>query len=164
VGFIPCRFESDLGHKVFKKIIKLFRRPALEVAKLYWRIFKPETFGVKVLLTHKNKILCVKHSYGYNYTFPGGGIKKNEDKVEAVKREVYEELGIQLSSVKYVGNITSTRFYKKDNIFIYTSELDDGSFKVDNLEIESAGWFDKDSLPKLSLTTQDIYNMYQATL
>ncbi len=145
-----------------KYLIKLFRRPALEVIKLYWRIFTPETFGVKIILTHKNSILLVKHTYGYNYTFPGGGIKKDEDKVEAVKREVNEELGIQLSNPHYVGHLVSTRFYKKDNIFIYTGEVNSEVFKIDNLEIESAGWFSKSNLPKLSLTTQDIYNIYQA--
>ncbi|MES3004892.1 MAG: NUDIX domain-containing protein [Patescibacteria group bacterium] len=143
-----------------KYLIKLFKRPTLEVVKLYWRIFRPETFGVKIILTHSNSILLVKHTYGYNYTFPGGGIKKDEDKLEGVKREVKEELGIQLSAIHYVGHLVSTRFYKKDNIFIYTSELFERSFTVDALEIESANWFGKNSLPKLSLTTQDIYDLY----
>lgn len=147
---------------MIKKVIKFFKRPLLLIMKLYWRIFRPETFGVKVILTHDNEILLVMHTYGFKYNFPGGLIKKSEDKIEACKRELFEELNIKIRDLKYVGLLTSTRYYKKDNIYIYTSGLQDKSFKLDKIEIDSAGWFNINNLPLLSPTTQEIYNLYTA--
>lgn len=58
-----------------------------------------ESFGnvnfreaVRGIIIRDDKILMV-HSKNRDYKFPGGGIKKGEGKVEALKREIEEETG-----------------------------------------------------------------------
>ena len=52
--------------------------------------------GDKVLISRRNK---GQHLAGY-WEFPGGKIKSNEDVRSALKRELYEELGIEIKKTR----------------------------------------------------------------
>lgn len=48
----------------------------------------------RVIIIKNNKIYMI-HSLTYNYyTFPGGGIEKDETKIDALIREIKEEAGL----------------------------------------------------------------------
>ncbi len=74
----------------------------MPLARAYWKILKPKTFGVKALVLHPtdaSKILLVLHAYGNRslWNLPGGGFKPSkETSIQAGLREVREELGIGL--------------------------------------------------------------------
>ena len=57
---------------------------------------------VAAIITYENKILCVQrgeHKFNYiskKYEFPGGKIESGESKEEAIKREILEELKMQI--------------------------------------------------------------------
>lgn len=100
-----------------KKIIyKLFYPLAL----LYWKIFKPKTFGVKGVITRKNKleILLVKVSYGKKFwNLPGGGYNPNkENSIKAIQREIKEELNIKINNWKQVGSYRTRSEGKRDSV------------------------------------------------
>lgn len=65
--------------------------------------------GVKALIVHEGKILMIHEHVHRNGTivditdFPGGGIEFGEALVVALKREVYEELGLNIEVGKVVG-------------------------------------------------------------
>ncbi|GGO29130.1 NUDIX hydrolase [Micromonospora parathelypteridis] len=71
---------------------------------VYWRIAKPTTYGVKVLIIHpvdSGRVLLVRHSYGDQslWSLPGGGYKPTRETPEqAAMRECTEELGIKAES------------------------------------------------------------------
>ncbi len=54
------------------------------------------------IIIFENKILCLKRGYSkynyisFKYEFPGGKIKNNESNVSALKREIKEELNIDI--------------------------------------------------------------------
>ena len=54
------------------------------------------------IIFFENKILCLKRGYSkynyisFKYEFPGGKIKNNESNVSALKREIKEELNIDI--------------------------------------------------------------------
>tara|TARA_B100000676_G_scaffold309845_1_gene374614 strand:+ start:1285 stop:1677 length:393 start_codon:yes stop_codon:yes gene_type:complete len=58
---------------------------------------------VAAIIYHKNKILCVQRNlnkYSYiskKYEFPGGKIESNETHVEALIREIFEELNMDIA-------------------------------------------------------------------
>src|ERR1044071_1414195 len=68
--------------------------------RLWWRIRKPETFGVKALLLHPDgsgRFLVVRHSYSdpTRWGLPGGGYKPTtETPAHAAAREISEELAL----------------------------------------------------------------------
>ncbi|MCD0447196.1 NUDIX domain-containing protein [Glycomyces sp. A-F 0318] len=70
--------------------------------RLWWRIRKPETFGVKALLLHPDgsgRFLVVRHSYSdpSRWGLPGGGYRPAvETPEQAICREIAEELSLSL--------------------------------------------------------------------
>lgn len=60
-------------------------------------IFRPSIYG---LLFKGDKILLSKQWDGYD--FPGGGIKKGELALEALKREFWEETGLHITPDKLI--------------------------------------------------------------
>ena len=61
--------------------------------------FRPSVYGL-IFNKDKSKILLSKQWDGYDY--PGGGINKGERLREALKREVYEEVGVKIEGGKLV--------------------------------------------------------------
>lgn len=78
------------------------------IRRVYWRIAKPTTYGVKALIIHpvdSDRVLLVQHSYGDQslWSLPGGGYKPTRETPEqAARRECIEELGIELDSFALV--------------------------------------------------------------
>lgn len=123
-----------------------FSKLKYRVAKIVWRVTKPITAGTRILLIKDNKVLLVKHTYQEELYLPGGGVKKGETFEQAIRRELMEELGIQLSAIKFFGVYNNFYEYKNDNIVIFISENFTLSGITDN-EIESFDFFNLDKLP-----------------
>jgi 8-oxo-dGTP pyrophosphatase MutT (NUDIX family) len=102
--------------------------------------------AVRAVIIHGDKILLVQSNVG-DYKFPGGGVEKNENHLEALTREVTEETGYRHVIVgEKVGVVTERMIdeYDKSAVFEMTShyylcELKDdekGSQKLDDYELE----------------------------
>lgn len=62
--------------------------------------------AVRAIIIRNNKILMIQ-SKNKDYKFPGGGVKKGEGKIEALKREIEEETGYLTKNIgKKVGMVT----------------------------------------------------------
>ena len=75
--------------------------------------------AVRAIIIRDDKILMV-HSKNKDYKFPGGGIKKGEGKIQALKREIQEETGYVVKRInRQVGIVTekSKDKYVHDRIF-----------------------------------------------
>ena len=76
--------------------------------RTWWKIRKPVTFGVKVLLIHPNdpaQCLIVRHSYSDSarWGLPGGAYRPGRETPEqAGVREVCEELALTITEVPTV--------------------------------------------------------------
>lgn len=79
--------------------------------------------AVRAVIFKDSKILMVNSNKG-DYKLPGGGVKKEENYEEALKREVEEETGYRVHQVKdEIGVIVQRNEdkYEKDAIFQMTS-------------------------------------------
>lgn len=130
------------------------------ILRAYWFIFRPKTRGAKAILSYQGKILLVKPTYGYKYTFPGGGIKKKESPEEGLRREIKEELGIELGEVKFLGSFVSTAEYKKDEVFAFFSELKTDELIIQKFEIEKIKWVTLAEVEKLGPVSGRIVSLY----
>jgi 8-oxo-dGTP diphosphatase len=116
--------------------------------KIYWFIFRPKTQGVTCLISSGDELLLVRHTYGRSaWTLSGGGLKKNESKEDAVKREVREELGLNITP-EYIGEFTHNAEYKIDTVFCFVARVEKRDPEIDHREIKEAKWWNINSLPK----------------
>lgn len=81
------------------------------------------------------------------YSVLAGFVEPGETLEEAVAREVKEEVGIEVTNIKYFG---SQPWPFPDSLMIgFTAQYAGGEISIDGAEIVEAGWFEADSLPSL---------------
>lgn len=90
-----------------KFIIPKDRRLDLPVRWLYrgaylglrtkWRLLGGQTRGALVAFRLGDRVLLVQNSYRKGLSFPGGYVHPDERPVEAARREVLEEIGLDLA-------------------------------------------------------------------
>lgn len=116
---------------------------------MYWRIVRPRTSGVKVLVfNQEGKLLLTRIGYMHRlWVIPGGAIDARETPKAAAVREVFEETGIQLQRVRHVFSYYHEKQYKKDTIEYFEAFSDEVNFTIDDEEIIDIGWFALDDLP-----------------
>lgn len=95
-----------------------------------------------------NKVLMAKHSYHefIRYTLIAGFLEAGESIEEAVKREVKEEVGIEVEDIEYFG---SQSWPFPNSLMIgCICKYKSGEIKVDENEILKAKWFKKEEIEK----------------
>lgn len=141
---------------MFTKLI----HPLLEA---YWFIFRPKTRGVKCVIQNNQKILMIRNTYGHKlWTFPGGGIDQGETAEQAVKREVMEEVRLEVKSLIKIGEFTTTAEYKRDTVTVFAGKSEDDRFKIDEKEILEAQWFSPNNLPAISEYAKEVMLMWDS--
>ena len=77
-------------------------RLAYRVRRRFRQTFRRPIFGVNVVLRDvQGRVLLVRHSYGpAHWTIPGGGHTGREDLALAVRREVREELALEIAELE----------------------------------------------------------------
>jgi len=124
-------------------------RFAKKVLRLYYRLTKPLTVGVRIILGNEsNQVLLVKHADDGKYYIPGGGVRKSESLKDACIREVSEECGIHISDPRVVCAYSNFQEYKNDHIVLFYAEIPDTDIKTDSREITDAGFYSVDQLPE----------------
>lgn len=117
--------------------------------KRLWRLFRPRTRGVKVMLFNPGgEILLVRNSYGrtHQFVFPGGGIRPWETPERAAIREVREELGCAVSGLLPVSTHFTSAEGKRDTVHLFEGRIG-ADPKPDGFEIAEARFFPLDALP-----------------
>ncbi len=131
-----------------KNLKRLWYKIINPIRKCYWFIFRPQTRGVKCIIEHNGKILFVQLGYAHkSWTIPGGGVGKKETFEQAIRREIKEEVGIDLNKIQKIGEYVNTREYKVDTVECFKATVDSDYFKIDNFEIVDAVWATFDNPP-----------------
>lgn len=99
------------------------------------------TKGDQILLAHAAKF------QGRIYSLIAGYVEPGETLEECVKREVFEEVGLNIKNIKY---FTSQPWPYPDSLMTaFTAECESGEIRIDGKEIEDANWYSRDNLPEL---------------
>ena len=109
------------------------------------QVYPEPTVGA-LIVNKEGKILLVKsHKWFDKFTLPGGHIEVGETMVEAVKREVKEEVGldVQVGHMLLIQEaIFASEFYKKRHfIFIdFACRSQNGQVELDQNELQEYTW------------------------
>lgn len=120
--------------------------------RLYARVRRPRTFGVRALLVDPSgRIALVRHHYVGGWYLPGGGVDKGESAEVAIRRELVEEVGLTAVAISGVLGVYHSRAEAKDDhVIVFTVDVADpaGLTAADPREIAEARWFAADGLPE----------------
>lgn len=100
------------------------------------------------IFDYRGRVLLVRHSYGHrSWELPGGGRKRRESVGAAVRREVHEEVGVDLASTEL-----RAVYYEADvdqHHFLFACRLDEEVVpQVNSVEILECQFWPLDALPR----------------
>jgi len=129
----------------------LFRRALFKIThpfvRLFWRLFKPRTIGVKALVIHDDAILLVKNINIDQWSLPGGGVNRKEIAEEALLRELDEELAVANPEIAFkLGEYDSEREGKRDTVHLFVVKTSSREYRK-QWELDDARWFFLGDLP-----------------
>ncbi|HEX8091636.1 MAG TPA: NUDIX hydrolase [Blastocatellia bacterium] len=135
---------------MLKKVLgALWRRSPAGLRRLSVRLSQSRftVTTAAVIVDKDDRILLLKHVFrvGSGWGIPGGFMNKGEQPEAALRREVHEEMGLELDSVE----LAFVRALKKSaQVEIYFRASPRGASEPRSVEIKSAEWFKLDELPE----------------
>ena len=95
--------------------------------------------GDQVLLAHNRNF---KEGW---YSCVAGFMEPGEEFEDAAEREIFEEVGVRVKSLRYFG---SQPWPFPDSLMVgFVADHESGEIQVDGVEIDDARWFDREHLP-----------------
>jgi mutator protein MutT len=134
---------------VFQKLIGTLWR-ALPARGRRWSMRLTQTrFTVTagaLVFNDAGEVLLLKHRFraGSGWGIPGGFLELGEQPEEALRRELREEVGLEVERVEIFG---SRSFKKPRQVEILFCCRANAEVKPQTIEVEAAGWFSVQSLP-----------------
>jgi len=131
----------------------------------------PEPTVGALILNRKGEVLLVKsHKWGDRLTIPGGHVEVGEKLVDALKREIKEEVGLDVFGVRLLmiqEAIFAREFWKKKHFifFDYVCRCKRENVRVDGDEIQSFEWVDPRKAPqrKMEMFTERMVRRFLLT-
>jgi 8-oxo-dGTP diphosphatase len=106
------------------------------------------TLGVFAAIIDKDsRILCVRMNYAtLAWTTPGGRVEPGESPIEALKREVLEESGLDVVVEELIG--VYSKPHKDDLVLFFGARIAHHNPWQPNDEIAQIGYFGRNELPQ----------------
>ena len=105
--------------------------------------------AIIVAVLKGNQILLARSRRfpGGFYSVLAGYVEPGETLEECVRREVFEEVGIEVKNIRYFGSQPWP--FPDSQMIAFTAEYLSGDIKPDESEIVDAGWFLPENLPEI---------------
>jgi len=141
--------------KLRDKILQILYFILFRMMLCYWFVTRPQYYSVYIGVWHKNEILIIKNSYKSYYTVPCGGIKRKENTAVAAARELYEEVGIDISpgQLAPAARFTIYHEFMYDNVTFFEIRYEHKpTYRIDNREVTWARFLTMTDAKKLRLS------------
>jgi ADP-ribose pyrophosphatase YjhB (NUDIX family) len=119
------------------------------LARATWLVARRRGRGVKVVVLHGHRVLLVRHTYGdrRSWQLPGGFLHRGEAPELGARREVAEEVGVDIVGWRALGEMDIEVRSRQDHVWLYAAEVDGDAIDPQLTEIAEARWFPRDALP-----------------
>ena len=121
---------------------------------IYRGFFHALTVGVRgAILDEHNRVFLVRHTYVRGWHLPGGGVEVGEGTQEALRRELREEAGVELTGPPVLhGIFFNSNASRRDHVVVYVVVYVVRAFSVvepkqPDAEIAGAAFFPLADLP-----------------
>ncbi|WP_088810418.1 MULTISPECIES: (deoxy)nucleoside triphosphate pyrophosphohydrolase [Listeria] len=113
---------------------------------------------VGAAIIKENKVLCARRkkdkSLGGLWEFPGGKIEENELPRDALKREIMEEMNVDLEIGEEICSSTYSYDFGDVNLTVFYSKIISGEMKLN--DHDKIVWLDRDELNLIDWAPADL--------
>jgi NAD+ diphosphatase len=110
--------------------------------------FYPRISPSIIALIHRDDEILMARGHQFQpgiYGLIAGFVEAGESLEDAIHREIHEETALRVRNLRYFG---SQAWPFPDSLMVgFFAEYASGTLKIDNVEIEDAGWYRFDALP-----------------
>lgn len=121
----------------------------------------PAHLGANAIITCDGKLLLEKRRDSDVWGLPGGGVKKHETELQAISREIYEELGLRIPKEKFrklavYGEPGRIAAYRDGSVWrmvivVFALELDTMPDMIISAESRDLRFFSKEELKNIEI-------------
>ena len=100
-----------------------------------------------IIFNDQKQVLLLKHRFraGTGWGLPGGFLERGEQPIDAMRRELREEIGLEVEDVEV---FAARSFKKPKQVEVLFRARGNANVKPLTMEVERAEWFSIDSLPE----------------
>jgi len=133
---------GKLSGKVWRLLPARIRRWTMRVTHSRFTV----TAGA-IVFNDAGRVLLLKHRFraGSGWGLPGGFLEAGEQPLDALRRELREEIGMEVKDVEV---FAARSFRRPRQVEVLFRCRADGSAQPRNMEVELAEWFAVNSLPE----------------